>query len=477
LLLAACVFSLAGCAVPFGRSYSVERQRIEMSFSPAQPDRVKVHASYRLRNAGMPDIDDLELRLPDPANFTVENVHGEWSGHSTASKPVADFKDQLHFDFGGSLRTKARGEFNLAYDLRLPAAAQEANRTAIFLPSFGWYPLLLAAEGPLGSGGDWPGKWELGVTVPENFVVHASGRGAGKRRKGAETQWRFTQTAHDYLPFVVAGNYSAQQLHSADRTVIFWSKSPIASDRAAALSQRLAADDKYFSEEFSARSSGASVVWVIECPQHSSTLAERPWLAVNGCMTLPEAAVVPYRALSGTATPQEDAEMMHSIDMQLAASRFYFVARVDRNGPLYPLAATIDYAVFSLESSRDSAGRAVAVRALLEKLAAIAPGDTQKSLTAITRDDSVSMRDASHLRGELFYIALEDRCGAANVHQALARILRVMRGGAWSLSELRSAIEAECNSDLADFFHQWLDHPGIPDEFRQKYSQAAAAHP
>jgi len=255
----------------------------------------------------MPDIDNLELRLPDPANFAVESVRGEWSGRAAASKPIANFKDQLHFDFGGSLRTKARGEFNLTYDLKLPAAAQDANRNAIFLPSFGWYPLLLAAEGPLGSGGDWPAKWELDVSVPETFVVHASGRGAGKSRKGAETQWRFTQSTHDYLPFVVAGNYSAQQLHSADRTVIFWSKEPIAQPRAAALSQRLAADDKYFAEEFSARSSGASVVWVIECPQQSSALVERPWLAVNGCMTLPEAAVVPYGALAASAEPQTDA--------------------------------------------------------------------------------------------------------------------------------------------------------------------------
>ena len=472
-----CVFPLAGCAVPFGRSYYVERQRIELSFSPAKADRVSVHASYRLRNAGMPDIESLELRLPDPANFTVENVRGEWSGHASAARPIADFKDQLHFDFGGSMKTKARGEFNLTYDLKLPGAAQGASRAAIFLPSFGWYPLLLAAEGPLGSGGAWPEKWELDVNVPEDFVVHASGRGAGKSRKNAETQWRFMQSAYDYLPFIAAGNYSAQELHSGDRTVIFWSHQPIAGGRASALSQRLAADDKYFSEEFSARAKNTSTIWVIECPEETSALAERPWLAITGCVTLPEAAVVPFVALSAAPGPESEGATMHSIDMQLAASRFYFVARVDRSGPLYPLAATNDYAVFSLEASRDSAGRAAAIRALLEKLAAMAPADTQKSLTAITRDDSEAIREAAHLRGELFYVALEDRCGAANVHHALARILRVMRGGAWSLSELRSAVEAECGSDLADFFHLWLGHPGIPDEFRQKYSQASTAHP
>jgi hypothetical protein len=38
-------------------------------------------------------------------------------------------------------------------------------------------------------------------------------------------------------------------------------------------------------------------------------------------------------------------------------------------------------------------------------------------------------------------------------------------------------VEAECNSDLADFFHQWLDHPGIPDGFRRKYAQTSTAHP
>jgi aminopeptidase N len=70
---------------------------------------------------------------------------------------------------------------------------------------------------------------------------------------------------------------------------------------------------------------------------------------------------------------------------------------------------------------------------------------------------------------------MEDRCGAPTVHRALARIVRILRGKTWSVSDLRSAMEAECGADLADFFRQWLIRPGIPDDFRARYIGAPAA--
>ncbi|HET9402684.1 MAG TPA: hypothetical protein VFO34_17190 [Candidatus Acidoferrales bacterium] len=469
-----CTLATSGCGIPFGRSYLVERQQIEVSFRPAQPDRVSVHALYKLKNAGLPAIENLEIRLPDPVNFTVENVQAKWLGHPSSGKAIADFKNEFHFDFGNSLKTKASGEFDLRYDLKFPvvSAASSDNHSAFFLPSFGWYPQLLAAEGPLGSGGAWPGKWELDVTVPENFSVHASGLESGRARRAGAVRWKYQQTLRSYLPFVAAGNYSIREIRGGETRVALWSISPASDARANALADRLASDDRYFAAEFGTSVKAASRLWIIECPGNMDSAQTPPWLATSGCMTVPDAAVVPANFLSATAR-DEDTAMLHSIDMQLAASRFYFVARIDRNGPLYPLAAVNDYAVFSLEASRAAGSRAEAVRQLIARLEVIPAANTDKALTSVTREDSVEVREAAHVRSELFYVALEDRCSSQAVHRALARIFRVTQGSAWSLNELRSAVEAECSQDLAPLFHEWLDHPGIPAEFRAHYLQGS----
>jgi hypothetical protein len=39
-------------------------------------------------------------------------------------------------------------------------------------------------------------------------------------------------------------------------------------------------------------------------------------------------------------------------------------------------------------------------------------------------------------------------------------------------AELRSAVEAEAGRNLAGEFHAWLDHPGLPAEFRAHHAAA-----
>ena len=300
--------------------------------------------------------------------------------------------------------------------------------------------------------------------------MHARGREAGRARHSGAVTWKFRQTLRDYLPFVTAGSYSAREIRSGGTSVEFWSVSPVSNARAQALADRLASDDRYFAAEFGTSVKSASRLWIIECPGTMSSSQTPPWLATGGCMTVPDAAVVPANFLTGV-TADGDTAMLHSIDLQLAASRFYFVARIDRNSPLYPLAAANDYAVFSLEASRTAGSRDEEVRQLIARLDQAPAASTERALASVTREDSFEIREAAHLRSELFYIALEDRCSEKAVHRALARIFRVMQGSAWSLNELRAAVEAECYQDLAPFFREWIDHPGIPAGFRAHYLQ------
>jgi hypothetical protein len=50
------------------------------------------------------------------------------------------------------------------------------------------------------------------------------------------------------------------------------------------------------------------------------------------------------------------------------------------------------------------------------------------------------------------------------------------RGLSLSLDDFRSALEAEAGRSMADMFRLWLNHPGIPDDFRMRYAQPSASH-
>jgi aminopeptidase N len=79
-------------------------------------------------------------------------------------------------------------------------------------------------------------------------------------------------------------------------------------------------------------------------------------------------------------------------------------------------------------------------------------------------------RISTGYRAALFFVALEDLCGHDNLRAAFRHIVRARGGGEVADEELRAAAEAASGRDLAEMFRTWLNHPGIPDDFRARYS-------
>jgi hypothetical protein len=79
---------------------------------------------------------------------------------------------------------------------------------------------------------------------------------------------------------------------------------------------------------------------------------------------------------------------------------------------------------------------------------------------------------AKSYKGALFLLSLEEIAGEEKFHSALRRILTDIAGQEIGSVELRSAVEAEAGRNLAGEFHAWLDHPGLPAEFRAHYQAA-----
>ena len=71
----------------------------------------------------------------------------------------------------------------------------------------------------------------------------------------------------------------------------------------------------------------------------------------------------------------------------------------------------------------------------------------------------------------LFILALEDAVGTKNFRAALRRMIQARRSHHWTIDDLRAALELESGQNLAEFFRVWLYQPGIPDDFRRRYSQ------
>jgi hypothetical protein len=464
----------AGCAASFGPGYTIEKQRVDVSYAKQAPDRVSIRAWYLMKNTGTIPLDALDIQLPDPEIIQPQDLQLEWHGRILpVPAPRSEISDTgLHVPLQGNWSLGDTGELVVSYHARISpdkAAVGPNGGTAFFLPSFGWLPVLMPpANRAFATGGASPPKWELVVSVPEGYQVLASGDANGRDRKGKTAGLLFTQkTGIHYDAYVAAGPYIEQQIHSSGGTVVIWSGKALTGRHATELSKAIAADASFFASEFGSPDVNKKSVWLIECPAGEPVSPERPWLSKTGCLTEPHSAVVP-----GTFMESDDLnEAMKSVDLQLAASWLYFSARRKKYDSIFPLGALGNYAAMSLATSRNPNARSDAVRELIHQVDAVP--EKEKPLIQVDLKDSPAFQDRARAESTLFFLALEDRCGAQNVHKGIARASRLLRGETWGLPDLRSSVEAECGGPVLEgFFREWMHGTGIPAEFRARYAVA-----
>jgi aminopeptidase N len=102
-----------------------------------------------------------------------------------------------------------------------------------------------------------------------------------------------------------------------------------------------------------------------------------------------------------------------------------------------------------------------------DKARALAP---DRRLMEAPENYSRAERISTGYRAALFFVALEDLCGRDNLKAAFRDIIYARAASDTSYDELRAALESSSGKDLAEMFRTWLVQPGIPDEFRNRYS-------
>jgi hypothetical protein len=452
---------------PWAPATSSKKQEIRLLFQAEPQPRIHISAHYQLKNTGNQPLDSLTLRLPGSA-FHPERISVTWDGQSLSSSPAENNPRDSRLRLPQTFSIGAMHALHFEYDLAPTADGQSSlalSADAFALPAEEWSPALPQAPGVFGFGGVPPKKWDLVVQVPQDFLVHASG---GKEKRSSKSrELRFPQTAQDLNPFVVAGRYlSVSQNLPGGQEVRIWTRAQadpaVLHQAAESISRTLAT----YGNLFGARGKSRPQLWIVECPFGSSCPLQRK--TGFGRILFGEDAEASAQILS------QDTVLIRPYGAQgkpqplaapaLAAGWLGYGQNPGFYEQLPPMSALPAFAVALAREA--SEGNSVRQEIVGRALAQIPPDATRKS-----NDDPAVTRAKSLL---LFY-ALRDRLGDEPFRHAMQHMLSARQRRGFDVTDLISAIEEETRQPIGPFIRQWIKGPGIPQDFRAKYSQPAVS--
>jgi hypothetical protein len=467
LLPAAC--GLVSCATSLGPGYVVEKQEILVTFRPQPEPRVHVAAQYRLKNIGNQSLDDLDVRLPGRVFQPTANTI-TWDGIALAPASSADNPRDTLLHFPDSWPVGTTHTLRFEYVLSSSPAQQSSggfSADAFILPAGTWSPVLPQSRGVFGFGGVPPSKWPLAIRVPREFLVHASGTRKKQSDAGAETEFQFQQTMDDLIPFAIAGRYQeTRQELPQSQTIHLWSRGhldPAAFRQAGdSLSRTLSTYDALFG----ARGKSNPPLWIVENPAGVGPISQ---------------AGAGYSSLL-FGDDSESAAAMISRDTVVLQSRLWQGQPEAMAGPALA-AGWLGYGqnpgfyeqqppvsalpAFAAAQAREvSEGPQVREQIIRRALAQIPPDATRNS------NDDPNITRAKSL---LLFFALRDRIGGEAFQKAMQHILAARRSRSFDVTDLISAVEQETRQPVGPFVREWIKRPGVPENFRAKYSQATAS--
>lgn len=448
LLLIPCVTLLSACAVPLGPGYTVKRQQLAAQWT-GTPE-LAVRGTYRLQNTGKVPLDYIEVTLPPDSRRSGLQIALDNSPVATQSADPLAPEGTVRIPIHPPLPIKKKRDLVIEY--RLAGSVADVSATpSFYLETRGWYPVLRAREGLFGSGGDPPEKWDLRVTVPRDFLVHASGQPKGRKRRGDAVEHRFRQrTDRDFFPFAMAGELSEYRVDIAGRELVLWSRDALTPEKAKQTLERIRSIVEGLQSAFGPLDE-----------QGKALVFAQGGVATSSGQS--EAVTFPYGVWINWPLFDEP----HSCEVDAAAARLWFFHLARPDSEAEELALT-----FTNHAPALSAGGCE------RRLPSFEPATfVEQTLRAYERDRKEFDREpGEHVkRGmqlsklSLFLVALEERLGRGVLNASLKRMLQALRGRTWTTNDLRVAIHLETGEDPAEFFRLWLNQPGIPDEFRKKY--------
>jgi hypothetical protein len=445
----------ASCVAPLGPGYTIERQRIEITFTSAPQPHVRVRAAWRLKNTGTQPLTTLEVFLPEALRRERSGLHIEVAGREIAPSEVTT-TNTVSFAFPSVLARKAKLDVTMSYELAGTPAKPDAESGVVVgpsgfvLPPGDWMPALRPPKGGLSAGGEPPERWEIAASVPAGFRVLASGHARGQ--EGGV--FAFEQRRQSPLPFAAGGAYQEVKVAAEGTPVVFWTRQAMPPEVAQRAADAVARTAQLYDATFGPREADARTLWILECPSAGS------------CWPVPEAAFA-GRELN---TPQFWQTGLVAIDRQLAATWLDFRVRASFEMEPLPMGALAHYAAALATIAREGGdARERIVRGLIQNTRSAPKQCQETTIFSVRSLGAGPAGECARWRSELFFFALEDAAGTENLSRALRHLLHAYSVGMWTAADLRSAIEQETGKDFAAFFREWLTEPGIPKEFVARY--------
>lgn len=461
------------CTVPLAPGFHIEHEQAQAEYiaGAAPAPRFHAHITYHAVNSGNAPLSVINAVLPNPATIARENLRVTFDGAEAAVQPLPFDSAVPHSSIPFELRLakpwteKQRITAEIDFDIsagnnRLVLLAADG----FALDNYAWFPRLEAPKHFLAKGEERAAITEISIVVPRDFLALSSGTLLGKKQRGNELEHRFRIRPNDSNPFIVAGRYHQQSMKADGAAVYFWTFSNLSSAAAQDAGRQIAAATAFFDSTFGGRSNkGSSPIWVVESPSPADSAAPPSQSLPNVLVLAPE--IIDQGIAHNQVT---DAVLRLLAETWTRWSAF---PRADERF-LGPSLAT--YAVDCWHESREGessrrARIADLLRAYDEKYAT--PGQP----AAGAPEKPPAPETHSREKASLFLAALEDQCGATQVRKGMAYSLTALRGREYGYDDLRAGVTSQGCSGLGRTFHEWLDQPGIPGDFRSRYASQTAS--
>lgn len=463
------VILLSSCGVPLAPGYQIQKETLTVQFVAGNPSRLAVHGEYRLANIGNSPLHFIAVVLPGEKDFGRANLRAEIDGKEIAPQQnSAESPDNWRIPLPVEWRQKEKRNLSLSYDL----AAQPASDPRIFvaantfyLNDSSWFPQLLGFKVLFAPSPTRPNPTLLDVIIPADFRVTASGQPHGEKKQNGQVTHQFLVRTTDFAPYILAGQYQEQKVSADGVTVAIWSSHPVASDQTQQVAAQIAEVQQSYSRNFSPLPRSMKQIYDVEAP-----------VASRGQDLAWNRSVLPGVVFDWQSGSEKPFAGLARVFGQMDLAQTWFSHVIVPRPEAWTLSGALSlYAAGSLkESVSSSMARDATIHSILNDYDSKRSNAVEKTILLLALTDPEAQIALAGDKIQLFFFALENKCGQQNVTHAIAHMVYALHGQQYGYPEFRVALEHECRQNLADFFRTWLAQPGIPPEFRARYENAGA---
>jgi hypothetical protein len=465
----------SNCSVPLAPGYQILKESREIRFMPGPPPELQVRSTYTLQNSGSTSLTFVDVIFPDEKLLGRKNLRVELDGHEITPAKLSEEYQQgspnaLRIAFDTPWERKQSHNLTIACSFSSPA--DRGSRITLGADNFhlgprGWIPLPQPPKHVLAPYPARPPKMFYTVRVPDNFLVLARGRLAGRKKDGGEIEYRFEMRTGDLAPYIVAGRYMDSSGHNSS-SVSFWTFQPLRDDSTAA-AHRISAAWSTLQTDFGPLDRNIVQPHVVESPELRAHGDDED---TKAAASFPGGALVSEDAL---ALGLNSDELLEKISHALAHSWFGDQLYPSTNSAVGLGEGLPDYATVVVDEAYggEPARRKRIIEFLEEydqavKQAAATP-NAEKPVIGTMVYDTIEQRRIARTKAALFFIELEDVYGEAPVRQGLKQVVAILGGKEVGYDDVRSALEQSAGKNLAEPFRTWLYSKGMPQDFRARY--------